>query len=287
MRTRASPWSSSARRAWAATSPRTCRSTSSTATRRRSPARSATSSRCRCRTSPAWARATSARRATPIFRRRIFTHGPITVGGCLPCHDYQSFPNKYELRSQGAELCYSCHDRVREQIGKSTFIHGPVAAGILRRLPRSPRRERALSAGQEGGPAVRELPPGHAHGTREALPAQADRAGQLHRVPRPARLEREQVPGSVPRDAVRQVPRLQRHAPPAQDRDHGEDGVSPGDPVERGRHDDLLHLSLLSRVKPAEALARAEGAVRLGCHEVLERQGGESGDEGETEGNAE
>ena len=61
---------------------------------------------------------------------RIFTHGPITVGGCLPCHDYQSFPNKYELRSQGAELCYTCHDRVREQISKSTHVHGPVAAGF-------------------------------------------------------------------------------------------------------------------------------------------------------------
>ena len=61
---------------------------------------------------------------------RIFTHGPITVGGCLPCHDYQSFPNKYELRSQGAELCYSCHDRVREQVSKAAFVHGPVAAGF-------------------------------------------------------------------------------------------------------------------------------------------------------------
>ncbi|MHB8835923.1 MAG: cytochrome c3 family protein [Candidatus Methylomirabilia bacterium] len=61
--------------------------------------------------------------------KRIFTHGPITVGGCLPCHDYQSFPNKYELRAQGAELCYSCHDQVREQVGKASFIHGPVAAG--------------------------------------------------------------------------------------------------------------------------------------------------------------
>ena len=60
---------------------------------------------------------------------RIFTHGPITVGGCLPCHDYQSFPNKYELRTQGAELCYGCHDRVREQIAKAAFVHGPVAAG--------------------------------------------------------------------------------------------------------------------------------------------------------------
>lgn len=61
--------------------------------------------------------------------KRIFTHGPISVGGCLPCHDYQSFPNKYELRVQGAELCYTCHDRVREQIAKASYIHGPVAAG--------------------------------------------------------------------------------------------------------------------------------------------------------------
>ena len=62
--------------------------------------------------------------------KRIFTHGPITVGGCLPCHDYQSFPNRYELRSQGAELCYACHERVREQVGKAAYIHGPVAAGF-------------------------------------------------------------------------------------------------------------------------------------------------------------
>ncbi|HEY5999150.1 MAG TPA: cytochrome c3 family protein [bacterium] len=62
--------------------------------------------------------------------KRIFTHGPITVGGCLPCHDYQSFPNRYELRTQGAELCYTCHDRVRDAIRGATYLHGPVAAGV-------------------------------------------------------------------------------------------------------------------------------------------------------------
>ncbi|HWR98939.1 MAG TPA: cytochrome c3 family protein [Candidatus Methanoperedens sp.] len=62
--------------------------------------------------------------------KRIFTHGPITVGGCLPCHDYQSFPNRYELRTQGDELCFGCHDRVRDQIKEAAYIHGPVAAGI-------------------------------------------------------------------------------------------------------------------------------------------------------------
>jgi len=62
--------------------------------------------------------------------RHVFTHGPVTVGGCLPCHDYQSFPNRYELRSQGGELCFGCHDRVKEQIASSAYVHGPVAAGI-------------------------------------------------------------------------------------------------------------------------------------------------------------
>lgn len=60
----------------------------------------------------------------------IFTHGPITVGGCLPCHDYQSFPNKYEVRSLGADLCYNCHDKLKETINAAVFIHGPTAAGM-------------------------------------------------------------------------------------------------------------------------------------------------------------
>jgi predicted CXXCH cytochrome family protein len=60
----------------------------------------------------------------------VYTHGPITVGGCLPCHDYQSFPNKYELRSFGPDLCYTCHENVKEAIKAAAFIHGPTAAGM-------------------------------------------------------------------------------------------------------------------------------------------------------------
>jgi len=60
----------------------------------------------------------------------LFTHGPITVGGCLPCHDYQSFPNKYELRTMGSDLCYTCHERLKETIRGRTYVHGPTAAGM-------------------------------------------------------------------------------------------------------------------------------------------------------------
>ena len=59
-----------------------------------------------------------------------YTHGPITVGGCLPCHDYQSFPNKYELRSFGPSLCYTCHEKLQETIKDRPFVHGPTAAGM-------------------------------------------------------------------------------------------------------------------------------------------------------------
>ena len=64
------------------------------------------------------------------LKSATFTHGPITVGGCLPCHDYQSFPNKYELLSMGPSLCYACHDKIQETIKSMPFVHGPTAAGM-------------------------------------------------------------------------------------------------------------------------------------------------------------
>jgi predicted CXXCH cytochrome family protein len=60
---------------------------------------------------------------------QTYVHGPISVGGCLPCHDYTSFPFKYELRSQGTSLCFTCHEAMADRIKKSQ-LHGPVAAGF-------------------------------------------------------------------------------------------------------------------------------------------------------------
>jgi predicted CXXCH cytochrome family protein len=65
-----------------------------------------------------------------LSTENVYTHGPITVGGCLPCHDYQSFPNKYELRSSGPGLCYTCHEKIKETINERNFVHGPTAAGM-------------------------------------------------------------------------------------------------------------------------------------------------------------
>jgi predicted CXXCH cytochrome family protein len=60
---------------------------------------------------------------------QIYVHGPVSVGGCLPCHDYTSFPVKYELRTSGPNLCFSCHEAMKDKL-KKTQLHGPVAAGV-------------------------------------------------------------------------------------------------------------------------------------------------------------
>lgn len=58
-----------------------------------------------------------------------YVHGPISVGGCLPCHDFNSSPNRYELKEQNANLCYICHFDKKEELEKEN-LHGPMAAGI-------------------------------------------------------------------------------------------------------------------------------------------------------------
>lgn len=61
--------------------------------------------------------------------QKAFVHGPITVGGCTPCHDFASLPGRYELFTLGADLCYGCHQEKEEEFSKS-YLHGPLAAGI-------------------------------------------------------------------------------------------------------------------------------------------------------------
>jgi predicted CXXCH cytochrome family protein len=58
-----------------------------------------------------------------------FVHGPIPVGGCSPCHDFTSKPHKYDLLTQGSDLCFTCHEDIREKFAKD-FLHGPVVMGF-------------------------------------------------------------------------------------------------------------------------------------------------------------
>ena len=58
-----------------------------------------------------------------------YVHGPIPVGGCSPCHDFTSKPHKYDLLTMGEDLCFSCHEGVRDAFAKP-YLHGPVAMGF-------------------------------------------------------------------------------------------------------------------------------------------------------------
>ncbi len=58
-----------------------------------------------------------------------FVHGPITIGGCAPCHQFGSKPNRYAVIARGQELCFKCHEEKRKDLIKS-YLHGPMSAGL-------------------------------------------------------------------------------------------------------------------------------------------------------------
>lgn len=58
-----------------------------------------------------------------------FVHGPIPIGGCAPCHSFDSKPNRYDVIAQGQDLCFKCHEEKRKELIR-TFLHGPMSAGL-------------------------------------------------------------------------------------------------------------------------------------------------------------
>lgn len=61
--------------------------------------------------------------------QKNYVHGPITVGGCAPCHNFASLPERYDFFSTGADLCYGCHEEKVKEFARD-YIHGPLAAGV-------------------------------------------------------------------------------------------------------------------------------------------------------------
>lgn len=55
-----------------------------------------------------------------------YVHPPVAAGDCLDCHDPHQSDNKFQLKGEGAALCYQCHE-------KSTldrpFPHKPIEEG--------------------------------------------------------------------------------------------------------------------------------------------------------------
>jgi len=53
-------------------------------------------------------------------------HKPVKEGNCSQCHDPHQSGYKFQLRAEGSNLCFVCHDR---KIATGSFVHGPVAVG--------------------------------------------------------------------------------------------------------------------------------------------------------------
>ncbi|HEY3489378.1 MAG TPA: cytochrome c3 family protein [Candidatus Deferrimicrobiaceae bacterium] len=59
---------------------------------------------------------------------RKIVHGPIAIGGCSSCHRFKGGDRRYALNAEGAELCFECHDEIRNATNKPNK-HEPASEG--------------------------------------------------------------------------------------------------------------------------------------------------------------
>lgn len=60
-----------------------------------------------------------------------FVHGPVDAGKCETCHNQQptsGFKPKFEVEKE-SEVCFGCHEEIKEGIAKKKFVHAPVVSG--------------------------------------------------------------------------------------------------------------------------------------------------------------
>lgn len=53
-------------------------------------------------------------------------HGPVGAGECSACHNAHSSEHEALLTVEPKELCFSCHDTVKEELEKFEFVHEPA-----------------------------------------------------------------------------------------------------------------------------------------------------------------
>jgi len=53
-------------------------------------------------------------------------HKPVKEGKCIKCHDPHESPYKFQLRAEGSDLCFLCHNK---SIISGKYLHGPLGAG--------------------------------------------------------------------------------------------------------------------------------------------------------------
>ena len=55
-----------------------------------------------------------------------FLHGPTAVGECTVCHESHSSDHAGLLIAEHAELCFSCHVIMQDELKEYDFVHEPV-----------------------------------------------------------------------------------------------------------------------------------------------------------------
>jgi predicted CXXCH cytochrome family protein len=77
--------------------------------------------------SPADSTCHSCHRRITAFKE---VHGPAGTWSCLRCHDAGSTPVRYATPTPVRDLCYRCHQDMRDLFFGSRYQHGPTATGI-------------------------------------------------------------------------------------------------------------------------------------------------------------
>ncbi len=110
-------------------------------------------------------------------------HGPIPIGGCAPCHQFSSRPNRYEVLAQGQELCFKCHEEKRKDLIRS-FLHGPMSAGLCTICHNPHGSSEKYQLRRYVGRSLRDVPRGDEIGLLQEGRPQTGERRRLHRLPR-------------------------------------------------------------------------------------------------------
>lgn len=68
----------------------------------------------------------------PILASRVFMHTPVGEGDCVACHPPHASMYPKLLDAAGPDLCMTCHDEFRRQLGEATFAHDALKEGCER-----------------------------------------------------------------------------------------------------------------------------------------------------------
>jgi len=65
------------------------------------------------------------------LKNLAFVHGPVAAGQCTACHSPHASPRPKLLVAEGRDLCFECHEDVKDRIASGKVVHQPVQTDCL------------------------------------------------------------------------------------------------------------------------------------------------------------